>query len=580
MDETCTGTSTACPPDAFQSSFVGCRPSAGECDPAENCTGTAPICPEDAKSPPGTACTDDGNPCTTDMCDGTSNDCQHPAGNAGTVCRPAAGDCDLVETCTGTSAVCPADAFEPADIVCRASAGECDPAELCTGSDAGCPEDIKGSASTPCADDGNPCSRDECDGTNDTCQHPAGNAGAVCRRAAGPCDVDEICTGTSATCPVDAFQPASVECRPAAGDCDVAESCTGAGPACPLDGFKPATVECRAAAGECDVAETCTGTSARCPSDLKSTAVCRPSAGPCDVAARCTGASDVCPDNAFKSDGAACDDGDVCTIADGCRGGICVGTTLPGCCQGDSACDDGIACTDDRCIGQACVHVPLDDRCGPRQDCAVPVCAPSDAAAGAEGCVLRPANDEAFCSEDGDPCTIDTCRSGGCQHASAGNADCQTIAGPFRAILALLAREDGLRVTVAAAAAAACPALATADSCALVSGKGSVAPRLVALLDAAHDDFQAANLALGGRLPGASAADAPFRSRLALGLLAGTPGKLRAFVATAAQARGHHLMAPAFSRARQTEARALLRATLGLRASLRRLGTTRRSFAR
>ena len=79
---------------------------------------------------------------------------------------------------------------------------------------------------------------------------------------------------------------------------------------------------------------------------------------------------------------------------------------------------------------------------------------------------------------------------------------------------------------------------------------------------------------------GASVADAQLRARLALGLFAGTPGKMRAFVATAAQARGRRLIAPAFARARQTEARALLRATLRLRTDLRRILATRRSFAR
>src|SRR5439155_315922 len=87
-------------------------------------------------------------------------------------------------------------------------------------------------------------------------------------------------------------------------------------------------------------------------------------------------------------------------------------------------------------------------------------------------------------------------------------------------------------------------------------------------------------LRLGGRLPGASVADAQLRARLALGLFAGTAGELRAFVATAAQARGRRLIAPAFARARQAEARALLRATLRLRTDLRRILATRRSFAR
>src|SRR5439155_5291173 len=145
----------------------------------------------------GTACTGDGNPCTTDTCDGSSDECQHPAGNTGAVCRASAGPCDVDESCTGTSSTCPDDVFEPSFVVCRASAGECDPPEMCTGAGPSCPADAKTAAGTACSDDGNPCSADQCDGSSDACQHPAGNAGALCRPIAGPCDVNETCTGTS-----------------------------------------------------------------------------------------------------------------------------------------------------------------------------------------------------------------------------------------------------------------------------------------------------------------------------------------------------------------------------------------------
>src|SRR5439155_6815126 len=90
-----------------------CRASAGECDPMETGTGTRTACPADAKEPAGTACNDDGNPCSTDACDGSSDACQNPAGNAGAVCRAAADVCDDVETCTGSSTSCPADGFLP-----------------------------------------------------------------------------------------------------------------------------------------------------------------------------------------------------------------------------------------------------------------------------------------------------------------------------------------------------------------------------------------------------------------------------------------------------------------------------------
>src|SRR5439155_8780087 len=108
-----------------------------------------------------------------------------------------------------------------------------------------------------CPSDGNPCTLDQCDGASDTCQHPAGNAGATCRAAAGPCDVAETCTGTGVDCPADAKSTAV--CRAAAGGCDVAESCDGVSDNCPADAFQPAATQCRASAGACDPAEVCTG---------------------------------------------------------------------------------------------------------------------------------------------------------------------------------------------------------------------------------------------------------------------------------------------------------------------------------
>lgn len=58
---------------------------------------------------------------------------------------------------------------------------------------------------SPCASDGNVCTVDQCDGAG-TCAHFAGNTGAVCRSAAGGCDVAEVCNGLSSACPPD-FNP-------------------------------------------------------------------------------------------------------------------------------------------------------------------------------------------------------------------------------------------------------------------------------------------------------------------------------------------------------------------------------------
>src|SRR5207247_10437164 len=107
-EQYCTGTSTTCPAPTPASSTVVCRPAAGECDQAEMCPGVAGAgCPADAKQAASTACTADGNPCTTDTCDGTSDASQPPAGHAGAACRRGAGDVrDPDESCTAPRATC------------------------------------------------------------------------------------------------------------------------------------------------------------------------------------------------------------------------------------------------------------------------------------------------------------------------------------------------------------------------------------------------------------------------------------------------------------------------------------------
>ncbi|MFO0760647.1 MAG: hypothetical protein U0359_29485 [Byssovorax sp.] len=228
---------------------------------------------------------DDGNPCTTDVC-GSDGSCSHAAGNAGAVCRAAAGACDTAEVCTGDSTECPADGKSSG--VCRPAAGPCDAPESCDGASNDCPADGFLSSAT------------------------------VCRDAAGACDVAESCTGSSADCPADA--KSTDVCRASAGVCDVAESCDGVSNDCPADGFLSAATVCRDAAGACDLAESCTGSSADCPADAKSTAECRGAAGECDVPESCDGVGNDCPADQVKPINTACSsDGSDCT-ADLCDG--------------------------------------------------------------------------------------------------------------------------------------------------------------------------------------------------------------------------------------------------------------------
>jgi hypothetical protein len=166
------------------------------CDGAESCDTGSGACGAGAGDP----CA--GGPACGNVCDEVADGCVVAAG---TPCRPAAGACDVAETCPGSGPACPADAKLAAGTTCRAAAGGCDVAETCDGATDACPAD------------------------------GFVTAGTTCRAAAGACDVAETCTGSGAACPADAFQPATVVCRPSADACDIAESCTGSSASCPAD---------------------------------------------------------------------------------------------------------------------------------------------------------------------------------------------------------------------------------------------------------------------------------------------------------------------------------------------------------
>lgn len=190
----------------------------------------------------------DGVCCDTECGGGVAGDCQscNAVGHvgtcwtleSGTVCRDAAGACDLAENCDGESTACPDDEILPLGSICRPAQGDCDVSEVCDGATVVCPEDALAPVET------------------------------VCRSAAGPCDEAEKCDGQLPACPEDAKKAPGVECRPADGVCDVAEACDGSVDACPPDGKQPAGTECRAKADECDVAEACDGDGKDCPSDV------------------------------------------------------------------------------------------------------------------------------------------------------------------------------------------------------------------------------------------------------------------------------------------------------------------------
>ena len=201
-----------------------CRTADGECDVADVCDGTSLTCGDNLFAVVGTVCSDgvcDGLgqcvPCVSGAACGTGNDCER----------------GMLDCSSGT-AQCVAAGPKPSGTLCRPAEGECDIAE-------------------------------SCDGTSLQCPLQQFDVGRVCNPSAGVCDVAEVC-GESPTCPNDRFLGSETVCRSATGDCDVADACDNSGPDCPsLDSVRPRNFLCRASTNSCDPAGLCDGSSKQCP---------------------------------------------------------------------------------------------------------------------------------------------------------------------------------------------------------------------------------------------------------------------------------------------------------------------------
>ena len=215
--EFCTGNSADCPIDGFAPDTTECRPVGGLCDVAEFCIGNDPACPLDGFATDGTSC-DDGLYCNgTDTCTGGS--CSTHAGTPCletecNTCQEATDSCfDGAGTlCTDDGNVCTDDACDGAGACAHpANTESCDDGLFCNGVDtcsggscfhggSPCPETECNTcqeatdscfdpSGTACTDDGNLCTDDTCDGGG-ACIHPANTA---------PCNDGLYCNGTD-TC--------------------------------------------------------------------------------------------------------------------------------------------------------------------------------------------------------------------------------------------------------------------------------------------------------------------------------------------------------------------------------------------
>ncbi len=153
---------------------------------------------------------DDGNTTNGDCCSST---CQYESSS--TVCRAAAGDCDIAEYCPGSSATCPSDVVRPVTTVCRITTGGiCGKADICDGTSTSCadshlPADTKVTG-------GLCCTGTSATATNPTCQGGCGdgkpNTGEECDD--GNTINNDKCTNLCALarCGDGITQPASEAC--------------------------------------------------------------------------------------------------------------------------------------------------------------------------------------------------------------------------------------------------------------------------------------------------------------------------------------------------------------------------------
>lgn len=349
-----------CDPTVSVTSFATASDGTACTDDGNDCTSdtcSGGVCSHPSVSD-GTACTDDGNPCTDDTC--ANGMCTHPDSASGTPCG-GSGQCNGSGAC---SAGCDigSNHYNAGDPNPQDGCQLCDPATSSTSWTAK-------ADGVSCADDGNPCTNDMCSGG--TCTHPAATGGGSC--STGICDGSGQC---QSGCFIGGtfFAASSTNPGNTCETCDPTVSTTGwspkgAGTACANDGNPCTSDVC--SNGACTHPAASTGTACGTGKVCDATATC---AADCYIGGTLYGSgttrsSNVCqvcmPSTSTTSwsnvaDNTSCDDGNLCNGVDTCQTGSCTQTTAPVSCTSPPLCHISAGATCDTTTGVCTYPIAAD----------------------------------------------------------------------------------------------------------------------------------------------------------------------------------------------------------------------------
>ncbi len=428
--DTCDAASGKCAHKAIPGCGGNCV-TAADCNDNNPCTGEACTAGKCATSFLDGAACNDGNVCTV------SETCQAATCGNGKPVTCDDGNACTTDTCNPKDGAC-AHALLPGGTAC-------DDGDKCTTGDA-CSSTICIGIAVNC-DDGDACTLDTCSAANGTCSHSAiNNCGNNCQGGGGgpgpggnqcndnnPCTADACVQGKCEHTVNDGGNCNTGSACKVNGTC-VAGVCEGSLPADCDDGNTCTTDLCQQTGGgggpgggggghTCGHAVTIDGTT-------------------CSDGLACT-AADACKSGQCVGTAKTCDDGNACT-ADSCdsQTGGCVSAAIAGCgkaCATTADCSDGNSCTTDSCTAGACAYLALDattcsdnNLCTANDTCVAGQCVTGitvlcddanpctngacDAATGL--CAFTPANDGGTC-DDGAVCTTgDACKAGKCAGAA------------------------------------------------------------------------------------------------------------------------------------------------------------------